>query len=121
MTGLLTSDSPPILHYSQELARKEVQVSTSRRKVLELEATLRERQREMVHIKEKQKEEIKTLQAQIARLEACKSREGANLEYLKNVFINYLTTSDASSKRHMLNAISTVLRFTQEELSKVKH
>lgn len=57
----------------------------------------------------------------ICRLEACKSREGANLEYLKNVFINYLTTNDASSKRHMLNAISTVLRFTPDELSKVKH
>lgn len=55
------------------------------------------------------------------RLEACKSREGANLEYLKNVFINYLTTNDASSKRHMLNAISTVLRFTSDELSKIKH
>ncbi|XP_061927818.1 GRIP and coiled-coil domain-containing protein 1 isoform X2 [Apis cerana] len=121
VTGLLTSDSPPILHYSQELARKEVQVSTSRKKVLELEATLREKQREIVHIKEKQKEDIKTLQTQIARLEACKSREGANLEYLKNVFINYLTTSDVSSKRHMLNAISTVLRFTSEELNKVKY
>ncbi|XP_031836172.1 D-aminoacyl-tRNA deacylase isoform X2 [Nomia melanderi] len=121
VTGLLTSDSPPILHYSQELARKEVQVSASRKKVLELEATLREKQREIVHIKEKQKDEIKILQAQIARLEACKSREGANLEYLKNVFINYLTTNDVSSKRHMLNAISTVLRFTAEELSKVKH
>lgn len=67
VTGLLTSDSPPILHYSQELARKEVQVSTSRKKVLELEATLREKQREIVHIKEKQKEDIKTLQTQIAR------------------------------------------------------
>ena len=121
VTGLLTSDSPPILHYSQELARKEVQVSASRRKVLELEATLREKQREVVHIKEKQKEETKGLQAQIARLEACKSREGANLEYLKNVFINYLTTNDVSSKRHMLNAISTVLRFTIEELNKIKH
>lgn len=121
VTGLLTNDSPPILHYSQELARKEVQVSASRKKVLELEATLRERQREVIYIKEKQKENIKALQAQIARLEACKSREGANLEYLKNVFINYLTTSDVSSKRHMLNAISTVLRFTAEELNKVKH
>lgn len=118
VTGLLTNDSPPILHYSQELARKEVQVSASRKKVLELEATLREKQREVIYIKEKQKENIKTLQAQIARLEACKSREGANLEYLKNVFINYLTTSDVSSKRHMLNAISTVLRFTAEELNK---
>ncbi|KOC67363.1 GRIP and coiled-coil domain-containing protein 1 [Habropoda laboriosa] len=121
VTGLLTNDSPPILHYSQELARKEVQVSASRKKVLELEAALREKQREIVHIKEKQKEETKNLQALIARLEACKSREGANLEYLKNVFVNYLTTSDVSSKRHMLNAISTVLRFTSEELSKVKY
>ena len=67
VTGLLTNDSPPILHYSQELARKEVQVSASRKKVLELEATLREKQREVIYIKEKQKENIKTLQAQIAR------------------------------------------------------
>ncbi|XP_076176261.1 GRIP and coiled-coil domain containing 88 kDa isoform X2 [Ptiloglossa arizonensis] len=121
VTGLITSDNPPILHYSQELARREVQVSASRKKVLELEATLREKQREIIYIKEKQKEETKSFQAQIARLEACKSREGANLEYLKNVFINYLTTNDVSSKRHMLNAISTVLRFTTEELNKVKH
>jgi len=66
---------------------------------------------------------IKILKSNILyyRLEACKSREGANLEYLKNVFINYLTTSDVSSKRHMLNAISTVLRFTSDELSKVKY
>lgn len=67
VTGLLSSDSPPILHYSQELARKEVQVSASRKKVLELEATLRDKHREVVHIKERQKEETKTLQTQIAR------------------------------------------------------
>ncbi|XP_032679031.1 GRIP and coiled-coil domain-containing protein 1-like isoform X1 [Odontomachus brunneus] len=121
VTGLLTNDSPPILHYTQELARKEVQVSSLRKKTLELEGTLREQQREMLHMKEQQQEENKTLKAHITRLEACKSREGANLEYLKNVFINYLTTNDVSSKRHMLNAISTVLRFTPDELSKVKH
>ncbi|XP_011053371.1 PREDICTED: GRIP and coiled-coil domain-containing protein 1-like isoform X2 [Acromyrmex echinatior] len=121
VTGLLANDSPPILHYTQELARKEVQVSSSRKKILELEATLREQQREMFHMKEQQQEEIKRLKAHITRLEACKSREGANLEYLKNVFINYLTTNDVSSKRHMLNAISTVLRFTPDELSKIKH
>ena len=53
------------------------------------------------------------------RLEASKSREGANLEYLKNVFINYLTSSDSARKRHMLNAISTVLQFTVEENDKI--
>ncbi|XP_025158235.1 GRIP and coiled-coil domain-containing protein 1 [Harpegnathos saltator] len=121
VTGLLTNDSPPILHYTQELARKEVQVSTLRKKTLELEGTLREQQREILHMKEQQQEENKTLKAHITRLEACKSREGANLEYLKNVFINYLTTNDASSKRHMLNAISTVLRFTPDELNKIKY
>ena len=67
VTGLLANDSPPILHYTQELARKEVQVSSSRKKILELEATLREQQREMFHMKEQQQEEIKRLKAHITR------------------------------------------------------
>lgn len=67
VTGLLTNDSTPILHYTQELARKEVQVSSSRKKILELEATLREQQREMLHIKEQQQEEIKRLKTYITR------------------------------------------------------
>lgn len=67
VTGLLTNDSPPILHYTQELARKEVQVSSSRKKILELEATLREQQREMLHMKEQQQEEIKRLKTHITR------------------------------------------------------
>lgn len=119
VTGLLSNDSPPILHYTQELARHEVQISSSRKRILELEALLREKERQLLHITDKHKEELKAVQTQVTRLEACKSREGANLEYLKNVFINYLTTSDTSSKRHILNAISTVLRFTQEELEKI--
>lgn len=67
VTGLLTNDSPPILHYTQELARKEVQMSSSRRKILELEAALREQQREMLHAREQQREETKTLKAHITR------------------------------------------------------
>lgn len=121
VTGLLNNDSPPILHYTQELARHEVQISTTRKRILELEASLREKERQLVHITEKHKDELKTIQKQVTRLEACKSREGANLEYLKNVFINYLTTNDSSSKRHILNAISTVLRFTTDELEKINY
>ncbi|KAG7206272.1 hypothetical protein KM043_003655 [Ampulex compressa] len=121
VTDLITVDSRPFLHYTQELSRKEVQVSMLRKKILELEATVREKQRDIVHVNEKHMDETKKFQAYITRLEACKSREGANLEYLKNVFINYLTTNDISSKRHMLNAISTVLRFTPDELNKIKH
>jgi len=67
VTGLLTNDSPPILHYTQELARKEMQISSSRKKILELEATLREQQREMLYVKEQQQEETKTLKTHITR------------------------------------------------------
>lgn len=51
----------------------------------------------------------------LTRLERCKSREGANLEYLKNVIISYIVSKDMDGKRHMINAISAVLQFTSQE------
>lgn len=53
------------------------------------------------------------------RLERCKTREGANLEYLKNVIISFIVTRDAEGKRHMLNAISAVLQFTSSEMTTI--
>lgn len=67
VTGLLNNDSPPILHYTQELARHEVQISSTRKRILELEALLREKERQLLHVTEKHKEELKTVQAQVAR------------------------------------------------------
>lgn len=49
------------------------------------------------------------------RLDRCQSREGANLEYLKNVILNFLLTKDMDSKRHMVNAIGAVLKFSPSE------
>lgn len=55
-------------------------------------------------------------------LERSKGREGANLEYLKNVTISYLTTSDPDSKKKMLNAIGAVLKFDDNEIGLInKH
>ncbi|XP_046751302.1 GRIP and coiled-coil domain-containing protein 1 isoform X2 [Diprion similis] len=121
VTGLLTADSPPMLHYAQELARREVQVSGLRKSNMKLEADIREKHREYIKATEKHKEELKRLESEVTRLKAYKSREGANLEYLKNVVLNYLLTNDGSSKRHMLNAISTILHFTPEEAEKIRH
>jgi len=67
VTELLTNDSPQILHYTQELSRKEVQVSSLRKKILELEASLREQQIEIFHMKEQQQEETKSLKEHIIR------------------------------------------------------
>jgi GRIP and coiled-coil domain-containing protein 1 len=56
-----------------------------------------------------------------SRLERSKSREGANLEYLKNVTLSYITTSENESKKKMLNAIAAVLQFNDTEMSMVNN
>lgn len=48
------------------------------------------------------------------------SREGENLEYLKNVVLQYMISSDAESRNLMLNAISAVLKFTSNEVENVR-
>lgn len=52
------------------------------------------------------------------RLESCKSREGANLEYLKNVTLSYFLTADDKIRKHMVNAIAAVLKFSDNETEK---
>lgn len=68
VTGLLTTDNnPPMLHYAQELARREIEVSNLRKQNVELEAMLREKQRDLFHETERHKDELKKLQSQITR------------------------------------------------------
>ena len=68
VTGLLTVDNnPPILHYAQELARREIEVSGLRKQNIELEAMLRRKQRDFLHETERHKDELKKLQSQITR------------------------------------------------------
>lgn len=67
VSRLLTVDSTPLLYYAQELARREVQASGYRKKTVELESILREKQREFFHTLESKDGEIKNLQGQITR------------------------------------------------------
>lgn len=67
-------------------------------------------------------EKIDNLEENVDRLERCKTREGANLEYLKNVFLSFLLSSDKDGRRHKVNAISAVLQFSPSEMNAVnKH
>ena len=43
--------------------------------------------------------------------------EGANLEYLKNVVLNYMLSTDNLSRNHMLKAIGAVLTLNKAEVS----
>lgn len=119
--GPQVGDSPHILHYAHELARREVDISSLRKTRNKLESTLRDMTKILAAERERHSEETLRLRESLARLERCQSREGANLEYLKNVVLSFLETSSPSSKQHMLNAIGAVLRFSEDELDRVRH
>ncbi|BFF90299.1 GRIP and coiled-coil domain-containing protein 1 [Drosophila madeirensis] len=108
-----------MLHYANELARKDIEITTLRKAKYSAESTLRKAIQDKVTSQQEMHEKIECLEEQVDRLERCKTREGANLEYLKNVIISYILTRDADGKRHMLNAISAVLQFTSSEMQAI--
>ncbi|TDG41237.1 hypothetical protein AWZ03_012344 [Drosophila navojoa] len=105
-----------MLHYANELARKDIEITALRKSKYAAESTLRKAIQDKVTAQQEMHEKIEQLEEQVDRLERCKTREGANLEYLKNVVISFIVTRDAEDKRHMLNAISAVLQFTSSEM-----
>jgi len=115
--GVNTSGAP--LHYIQELSRKEVEVKELRVAQLQLESTLRELQQNMSSKEEKYQDTIDDLEDTVARLERMTTSEGANLEYLKNVVLTYMLSTDVSSKNHMLKAIGAVLKLSKSEIKRV--
>lgn len=63
-------------------------------------------------------EQTRVLKEEIRRLERNAKREGANLEYLKNVIVAFMTNRIGRDK--MLLAIATILQFSPEELKTVQ-
>lgn len=58
---------------------------------------------------------VVVLKEEIHRLDRNKSREGINLEYLKNIVYRYMVASDPVSRQSIFNAISTILHFSPQE------
>ncbi|KAG8230615.1 hypothetical protein J437_LFUL004527 [Ladona fulva] len=110
---------PPLLHHAHEAARLEVELREVRAERRILENQLHDARKEIAFLEEEKKTEVNLLQAEVDRLKRCQSREGAHLEYLKNVVLSYLLTTRESRRCHMLSAIAAVLRFTPEECNRV--
>ncbi|XP_036233807.2 GRIP and coiled-coil domain-containing protein 1 [Bactrocera oleae] len=110
-----------MLHYANEIARKDIEIAALRKAKYAAESSLRKTIQEKVNAQEDLCDKIALLEEQVDRLERCKTREGANLEYLKNVIISYIVTRDPDGKRHMLNAISAVLQLTPVEMQTINN
>ena len=69
---------------------------------------------------QKYQEEMEDMEEAMIRLKRMATKEGSNLEYLKNVTLTYMLSTDAKSKEHMLKAIGAVLMFTAIEIKQVR-
>ncbi|GFR88043.1 GRIP and coiled-coil domain-containing protein 1 [Elysia marginata] len=108
------------LHFAQERGRMEVAMAALRKQKRELESAHRDLQLSTSHREEQLKEEVQVLTERFAETERHMSREGANVEYLKNVLLQFLTSADAEGKRSMLKALMTILQFSPRERQKVE-
>ncbi|KAL5009091.1 hypothetical protein ScPMuIL_014672 [Solemya velum] len=107
------------LYFVEEQARKDVEINTLRKQKRDLESALRELQLSASMKEEALYDKVDNLKEEVRKSVRDKSRESANLEYLKNVTFKYLISYDAQAKKQMLNAISTILQFSPNEKTKV--
>ncbi|XP_033115679.1 GRIP and coiled-coil domain-containing protein 1-like [Anneissia japonica] len=106
-----------LLHYAEEQSRKEVELTMIKRKKLELETALRQLQEKHAASQETYQEEVEKLKEEVEKWKQYRSREGTNLEYLKNVVLGYIQTDDLSSKHSLLHVIATILHFSPKEVN----
>ncbi|MBN3296837.1 GCC1 protein, partial [Amia calva] len=108
-------NEPTLLHYAEQLARKEVEISVLRKQKHRLEADFHHLQDKLVTNEERHSEEVALLRDQIEKHARDQSREGANLEYLKNIIYRFLTLQDSRGRQQTLTAILTILHFSPQE------
>ena len=116
----VTGSENSLLHFAHEQARKDIEISTLHKQKRSLEQALRELQQSVAMKDERHVNEIERLNELLDRYERNKSRESANLEYLKNVIYHYMIEYDRESRQRMLNAIATILQFNPKEKSTVQ-
>ncbi|XP_074832633.1 GRIP and coiled-coil domain-containing protein 1 [Carettochelys insculpta] len=112
---LAATNEPTFFLYAEQLARKEVEIAALRKQKHKLDVEVHQLQETLLVEGEKHREEVATLQDQIQKNLRDKSREGANLEYLKNIVYRFLTLPESLGRQQTLTAILTILHFSPEE------
>ncbi|XP_066038676.1 GRIP and coiled-coil domain-containing protein 1 [Chamaea fasciata] len=112
---LCSGSEPTFFLYAEQLARKEVEIAALRKRKRQLEVQLHQLQGRALAEEDKHREEVAALRGEIQKSCRDKSREGANLEYLKNVVYRFLTLPDARGRQQTLTAILAILHFSPEE------
>jgi hypothetical protein len=104
----------PLMHIATLEAQRADERSASRARVRELEGALGDLQDKAAL----QADQMGALKEEIRRLERNARREGANLEYLKNIILRFLESP--VGRDQTITAISTILQFSPAELARAK-
>ncbi|XP_019365256.1 PREDICTED: GRIP and coiled-coil domain-containing protein 1 [Gavialis gangeticus] len=112
---IAAASEPTFFLYAEQLARKEVEITALRKQKHQLETEVHQLQEKILVEGEKHREEVSALQDCIQKTVRDQSREGANLEYLKNIIYRFLTLTDSLGRQQTLTAILTILHFSPEE------
>ena len=125
MTNSGTSESEPnrILYFNEQNAYKEIELNKLRLLKSDLEYKLKQTNDEHSVDIDRLQNQILILKQEIERLKLNQSRNelnGANLEYIKNVVFNFMTTKDQNVKVSMINAITQILQFTKNEKQRLQ-
>ncbi|XP_058057556.1 GRIP and coiled-coil domain-containing protein 1 [Anopheles bellator] len=115
----ISEERQHLLHYAQEIARKNVEISTLRTSKNTIENMLRQTLHEKVITEQRLNERIVQLEKELGPLKTNHTLDGSNLEYLKNVILSFLLTDNIQSKKHMTNAIAAVLNFDESEIQAI--
>ncbi|XP_077450370.1 GRIP and coiled-coil domain-containing protein 1 [Stigmatopora argus] len=106
---------PAPLLYAEQLARKEAEAGALRRQKRLSEDDLRRARGQLADEARRRREETLELRARLDETAREHKREGANVEYLKNVIYKFLTLPDAGGRRQTLDAILSILHFSPQE------
>ena len=115
-------DSNRLMHYIQESAYKEIELNKLRSAKSDLEYKLKQTCDEHSVDIDRLQAQISILKQEIERLKLNYTRNelnGSNLEYIKNVVFNYMTTKDQNVRLNMQDAITQILQFTKIEKQKL--
>lgn len=117
------SHQSSLIYYSQQNAYKDTELNKLRQAKISLEYKLKQTIDENSVESDRYQSQINLLKQEIERLKLNTSRNelnGSNLEYIKNVVFNYMTTKDNNIKLNLTNSIVQILHFSKAEKQKIQ-
>ncbi|KAI6173452.1 GRIP and coiled-coil domain-containing protein 1 [Aphelenchoides besseyi] len=109
------------IFYEQELAKYEQEIMELRNmirlsemKVGDMESQSLTKDMQYLEIIEALKEEVRVLEGRLTL-----QSNNANIEYLRNIFVQFLSSSNVKASRYMLKAMAGVLKLTPLEMKRL--